>query len=205
MEQNLGGASGQTGSEVAQQAKQQGRQLGRQARRQADELTSRGGQQVKTQLTNQKQQAAERMTPIQTALRETAQQLRKQDQASYAQYVDKASDQVERLSGYLRETDVEEMTNEVRGFARSRPALFLGGAAILGFLSTRFLKSSSSEAGGAGASYGAYGDREPIAALPPADVYGGAVPETSRPPTGEPVGRVGVVEPPRVSRRSRAE
>jgi F0F1-type ATP synthase membrane subunit b/b' len=203
VEQNLGGASGQTGNEVTQQAKQQGRQLGRQARYQADELASRGGQQVKTQLTNQKQQVAERMTPIQAALRETAQQLRKQDQASYAQYVDKASDQVERLSGYLRETDVEEMTNEVRSFARSRPVLFLGGAAILGFLSTRFLKSSSS---GSGAGYGAYGDREPVAALPPADdVYGEAFPETGRPPTGEPVGRVGAVEAPKVSRRGRAK
>jgi hypothetical protein len=71
--------------------------------------------------------------------------LRKQGQDSVAQYADKAADQVERFSGYLRETDVDEIMEEVRGFARRRPALFLGGAATLGFLGTRFLKSSSQE------------------------------------------------------------
>jgi hypothetical protein len=96
------------------------------------------------------------------ALRETAQQLRKQGQAPIAQYADKTSDQVERFSGYLRETEVDEMVEEARGFARSRPGLFLGGALALGFLGARFLKSSSQEAAGGG-------NGQPVAALPPAE------------------------------------
>jgi len=131
---------------VAQEAGQQTHRLGEQARRQASELASRGGDQVKTQISNQKHEASQRIVPVQTALRETAQQLRKQGQGPVAEYVDGAADRVERFSGYLRDTDVEEITEEVRGFARRRPAIFLGSAAILGFLGTRFLKSSSSEA-----------------------------------------------------------
>ena len=94
---------------------------------------------------------------MQMALRETAQQLRKQGQGPVAQYADKTSDQVERFSGYLRETEVDEMVDEVRGFARRRPGLFLGSAALLGFLGTRFLKSSSQRGTSAGQGSGANG------------------------------------------------
>ena len=183
MEQNPGGVAGQTGSggQVTEQAKQQGQQLAQQARQQASDLAHRGGEQVKSQLETQKHQAAQRITPVQMALRETAQQLRKQGQAPVAQYADQASDQVEKFSGYLRETSVDEITDEVRGFARSRPALFLGGAALLGFLGTRFLKSSSQGAsadGSANGGYGAgtssatisHGTGEPATALPPGSV-----------------------------------
>lgn len=158
MQRNSGG-SVQSG-EVKEQVKQQGQHITRQARQQAGEMATRGGEQVKSQLANQKHEASQRLTPIQVALRETAQQLRKQGQAPIAQYADKTSDQVERFSGYLRETEVDEMVEEARGFARSRPGLFLGGALALGFLGARFLKSSSQEAGG---------DGQPIAALPPAE------------------------------------
>jgi hypothetical protein len=180
VEQNLSGATGQTGSssgQVTEQAKQQGQQFAQQARQQAGELANRGSEQVKSQLANHKHEASQRMVPIQTALRESAQQLRKQGQGSVAQYADKASDQLERFSGYLRETDVDEITDEVRGFARSRPVLFLGSAIALGFLGTRFLKSSSQ--GGAYA-----GNGEPVAALPPTSVED-APPVTGRAPTLE--------------------
>ncbi len=133
---------------TTEQARQQTQQLAQRARQQAGQLANRGGEQVKSQLANQKHQGAQRMVPVQTALRETAHQLRGQGQGPIAQYVDQATDRVERFSGYLRETDVDEIIDEVRGFARRRPGLFLGGAAALGFLATRFLKSSSQEDGG---------------------------------------------------------
>jgi hypothetical protein len=133
------------GGQATEQAKQQSQQLAQQARQQASDLANRGTEQAKSQLANQKHNTSQRLTPIQSALRETAQQLRKQGQGSVGQYADRAADQVERFSTYLRETDVDEIMDEVRDFARRRPGLFLGGAAAVGFLATRFLKSSSEE------------------------------------------------------------
>jgi hypothetical protein len=173
VERNPGGSV--HSGEAKEQVKQQGQQLTRQARQQANDLASRGGEQVKSQLANQKHEASQRLTPVQVALRETAQQLRKQGQAPVAQYADKTADQVERFSGYLRETEVDEMVEEARGFARSRPGLFLGGALALGFLGARFLKSSSQEA--------AAGNGEPVVALPPAE---GVPTTTGRTPSVEP-------------------
>jgi hypothetical protein len=205
VEQNLSGTPEQTGSsgrggEVAGQAKQQGQQLAQQARQQAGDLANRGTEQVKSQLANQKHDASQRMVPIQTALRETGQQLRKQGQGSVAGYADKAADQVERFSAYLRETEVDEIVDEARSFARRRPAVFLGGAVALGFLATRFLKSTSQEAGnGSGATSRAeitHGTGEPATALPPGSVEGS--PTARRTPLAEPPLNEGrPVEPPR--------
>jgi hypothetical protein len=149
MERVPGSTIGTTGSgtQVSEQAKQQSQQLARQARQQASDLASRGTEQAKGQLANQKHQASQRLTPVQTALRETGHQLRNQGQGPVADYVERAADQVERFSTYLRETDVDEIVEEVRGIARRRPALFLGGAAAIGFFATRFLKSTSGEYG----------------------------------------------------------
>ncbi len=182
--------------DVAEQGRQQSQQLARQARQQASELANRGTEQLKSQLANQKHDASQRMTPIQTALRESAQQLRKQGQGSVGHYADRTADQLERFSGYLRETEVDEIMEEVRSFARRRPALFVGSAVALGFLGTRFLKSSSQEqqqaasapngsTSRAAVSYGAT-EGSATALLPPAGEVEGEPPTLGRPPTTEP-------------------
>ncbi|CAA9396827.1 MAG: hypothetical protein AVDCRST_MAG03-971 [uncultured Rubrobacteraceae bacterium] len=160
MEQNPSGASRRTGGAVSPgllnellrvlmrllnglltQANDLADRGGERVKAQWDE--QRGGEQVRSRLSDRKHEASQRLAPVETALRETAQQLRRQGQGQVAGYADQASDQVERASDYLRDTDVDEMVDQARGFARRRPALFLGGAATLGFLAARFLKSSS--------------------------------------------------------------
>lgn len=59
-------------------------------------------------------------------------------QARAAQQV---ADQVEGLAERLRGTDLNQITRDVSDFARKNPALFIGGAALLGFAATRFLKA----------------------------------------------------------------
>jgi hypothetical protein len=209
-----GGSSTQVG-EVTEQAKQQSQQLAHQARQQASELASRTTEQAKSQLTNQKHNASQRMVPIQSALRESAQQLRNQGQGQVGEYAEKAADQVERFSTYLRQTEVDEIMDEVRGFARRRPGLFLGSAAAVGFLASRFFKSTSEEASSAG--YGSsaptttgrtavsYEADETATGLPPGSVAGSPTatrtPLTDQPPTtGQPpVGTDRTEEPPTTS------
>jgi hypothetical protein len=175
-----GGSGTQGGDQVREQAKQQSQQLAHQARQQASNLASRTTEQAKSQLANQKHNASQRLTPIQSALRESAQQLRNQGQGQVGDYAEKAADQVQRFSTYLRQTEVDEIMEEVRGFARRRPGLFLGSAAAIGFFATRFLRSTSEEAPSAGYGYSSttptatsssvvtHGTQEPPAtALPP--------------------------------------
>ena len=203
------GSTSQSG-QVKEQAKQQTQQVAHQARQQASDLANRGGEQLKGQLANQKHNAAQRMSPVQAALRETAQQLRNQGQGPVADYADSAADQVERFAGYLRENDVDSLLNDARGFARRNPAVFLGSGVALGFLATRFLKSSSQEESSSG-EYGysyestptatssarvSYGTEEPATVLPPGSVEGSPT-ATRTPLAGPPLSDRGTTEPPR--------
>lgn len=60
-----------------------------------------------------------------------------------AQYTNTAAEKVEQISGYLENQDFSGLVRDLKGFARSNPALFLGGAFTLGILASRFLKSGS--------------------------------------------------------------
>ena len=55
------------------------------------------------------------------------------------------ADQVEGIAARLRSADLNTITRDVSQFARQNPALFVGGAALLGFAATRFLKARDPE------------------------------------------------------------
>ena len=123
---------GQTVSDVKQQAGEK-----------VEQLTDQAKQSVTAQLSTQKQKASETLGSVAQALRQTSHQMRSGDQAAIGDYATKAADQVERLSGFLRDRDVNDILHETEQFARRQPALFLGGAFVLGLIGARFLKSSS--------------------------------------------------------------
>ena len=154
------GGAGSTGGSTKEQAKQQSREVAQRAQQQASEVAEQGSRRAKSQIATQKERAAGQLEGVAQALHQTGQQLREQDQGSMGRYADQAADQVERFSGFLRESDANELIGEAESLARSRPAVFLGGAFVLGVAAARFLKSSSSSssssggAAGGGSSYG---------------------------------------------------
>jgi len=81
--------------------------------------------------------------------------MRERDQQLLSSYVERAADQIEQISDYLRDRNVEDFIDDAQDMARRQPALFVGGAFALGFLMARFLKSSSS--GGASTRSYSYG------------------------------------------------
>src|SRR5918911_4191915 len=128
---------------VVEQAKDKAQELVGQAQQKA-------GEQVESGLARGKSRAAEALGGVAQSLRLSSQHLRDQNQEGTGRYVEKAAQQVERLSSYLQNRDVGEVIDEVEDFARRQPALFLGGAFALGLLGARFLKSSRRGEAGAG-------------------------------------------------------
>jgi hypothetical protein len=112
----------------------------------AGQVAGQVQEKAKSQIETQKDRAAEGISSMAQALRQTGQQLRDQDQTPVAQYADTAADQIERVSNFLRERDLNDIVVEVERFARRQPALFLGGAFALGLLGARFIKSSGEQA-----------------------------------------------------------
>lgn len=95
------------------------------------------------QLSTQKDRATDGLGSVAQAVRQSTQHLRDNKHDGIAQYVDKAADQIDRVSTGLRNRDVTELVSDVQRFARRQPALFIGSAFAIGIIGARFLKSSS--------------------------------------------------------------
>lgn len=115
------------------------------AQQKSREVAQQGREQAKGQIATQKERASGELQGISQALQKTAEQLREQDQGPIGRYADQASEQAGKLSNYLSERDSEQLLSEAEDLARNKPAIFLGGAFVLGAVAARFLKSSAGQ------------------------------------------------------------
>ena len=60
-----------------------------------------------------------------------------------AEYSGAAAWKIDQVANYFESNDVKAMYRDVENFARTNPAIFIGGAFALGILAARFLKSSN--------------------------------------------------------------
>jgi hypothetical protein len=131
------GATGEQagGQDLLQQAKQTTGEIVNQVQERAGSQVSRG-----------KESAAHDLTTVVNAVRRFGESLAGEENgpiARYAaQYGDKAANNLERLTTYIREQDPKQLLDDVQNFGRRRPAWLLGGAFILGFAGARLIKSS---------------------------------------------------------------
>lgn len=103
-------------------------------------------QRVTSRVDEQKQRAADGLGGIADVFRSASNELRN-DNETFALYVDLAGDEMRRLADRIRKRGVTDMLDDVHAFARRRPALFIGGAFLVGLGVARFLKSSADRGG----------------------------------------------------------
>jgi hypothetical protein len=127
-----------------------------------DRVTGTAQQQVGTQVNTQLSRGADVLGQVSQAIRQSGEQLRG-EQPQVASVADTAAQQVDRVGDYLRHTDFEGLVRGAEDFARRQPAMFLGGALLLGIAASRFLKASPNGGqsgygrGFRSDSYGSYG------------------------------------------------
>jgi hypothetical protein len=126
-----------------QQAKDEAKNLAREAKHQTSKVAHQAKDQVNQMVSQRKDQAAERLNSFASVLRDTAGKLNEQDENGVGQYADRAAQQVERLSNYLRDRDVSTFLRDTETFARRHPDVFLGGVFLAGLVLARFFKASS--------------------------------------------------------------
>ena len=143
-----GSAAYQQDQGTVQQVKEQAKDLASEAKDQTVKMAEQARDHVQELVGRQKDQAADRLGGLAGALREAAHKLQEGDQGGdFGRYADRAAQQVDRLSGYLRDNDLRGFVRDTESFARRRPDLFLGGTFIAGLVLARFLKSSAPETG----------------------------------------------------------
>ncbi len=88
-----------------------------------------------------KSSIANEMSDVARALRGATDDLR--GNSTSKRTVDWVADRLDGMSQAIQNRDTSQLMNEVSGYAKRNPALFLGGAALVGFAISRFAKASS--------------------------------------------------------------
>jgi hypothetical protein len=189
-EQSSGGAKEQLSQAVDALTAQAAPVLD-QAQDKAGQVFDQALEQATSRLEVQKERLVDGLDAVVHAAQQTGKQLREQGQDNVATYAEKAAHQAERLSGYFREHEVEDLISEAESFARRQPQLFLVGGLTLGLLAARFFKSSARHHNGNGqfnsgammARSGAYGGNFSPASSPMSTGYPSTPGAMNRPPS----------------------
>jgi hypothetical protein len=125
---------------AATQAKQKAGELVEQAKSAARDVTQNAASAAADQAAAAKSSVADEMSGVASALRTAAREMRSgsPQERTFGQIAEGLAD----ASESMRNKDLSEMAQDISGFARKNPLVFLGGAALIGFAATRFAKAS---------------------------------------------------------------
>lgn len=113
------------------------------AMEQAKRAAAQVGEQAKTTVDSRMSDVAQELGSVADAVRQTSFEVGGESQ-TVAQYGERIAEQLDGVSSYLNEKGVEDVLTDLQAFARRQPAVFLGGAFMLGIVVGRFIRSSGS-------------------------------------------------------------
>ena len=112
----------------------------------AQKIAREAGDKAKAFVEDNKGKAADQIASINSAISKAADELEAKGQGQFAKYTRDLAGGLETLTRGINEKSVDELVSSVGQFARSQPAAFLGAAALLGFVSSRFAMSTATVA-----------------------------------------------------------
>lgn len=112
------------------------------AKEQAKRAAAQVSDQAKTTVDTRMSDVAQEVGSVAEAVRQTTYEIGGESE-TIARYGERIADQLETVSSYLNEKGVEDVLTDIQDFARRQPAVFLGGAFMLGMVVGRFMRSSS--------------------------------------------------------------
>lgn len=118
----------------------------RQGRGPLSPLVSRVRERVSSELNARKDRASEALADLAGTVRRIGEPLHGDSPLdTLGGYADEAAAKIDRMATDLRERDLSELADDVRGLARRNPAAFAAAGFAAGLLAARFLKSSAAD------------------------------------------------------------
>ena len=129
--------------EVADEAKAAGRSVVDSIKTQGSETIAAFKSEIRTAAHQQQAQFAAGLNGIGKALNDAASTLEsEQDSPALASATRSVAHYIDTVSHRVQDSSPKQLLHTVRDTARSHPALFIGGAALVGFTLGRFLRAS---------------------------------------------------------------
>jgi hypothetical protein len=133
----------QTASRVADTVQDAAAPVLDKAGERAGEVAEKVMDQASSRMDIGKDYAVESLSGFAQALRQAGHHLQEEGaHPTLGHYAETGAQRLERLTGYLRERDTNQVLSEVESYARRNPTIFAGGAFALGLLTARFFRSS---------------------------------------------------------------
>lgn len=105
---------------------------------------------VTREFASRKARVSEGLGAVAEAVRRVGQPLHEDPFSRLGSYADEAARTIDQVATGLRERDIDELADDVRGFARRRPGIFIGAGLVAGMVAGRFFRSSVDEPAGEG-------------------------------------------------------
>ncbi len=128
---------------VAEEVKHEAAALGEEAKAQLDKAAKK----AKGMAEEQKQVIVDQLDGVTSSLDKVAGELEQQGEST-AHYVRLVADGATKLTATVRDNNVDDILGMAEDFGRKQPVAFMGAAALLGFVASRFMVASASRRSG---------------------------------------------------------
>lgn len=132
------GSEVETGNGDARQTMHEAAEYSRTATRR---ITTELKAQSRSIIKEQRDRIADSLDIMAEAMKGAGEKLREQRNRSLADAADAGAKAVEDVSGFLKENDPGKLVEQVEGFARRQPALFIGAALAAGIILGQLISS----------------------------------------------------------------
>ena len=106
-----------------------------------ERLGSQAGEKARGLVTQGLERTAEALANVSRMVGDTADGIEERLGAEYGEYARRAAGSIENAANTLAEKDPDELIEDTRNFVRNSPGIALAGAAVVGFVVARLIKS----------------------------------------------------------------
>jgi len=112
-----------------------------------EQLASQAGERTRGLVTQGIERTSEALANVAKMVGDTAPGIEERLGGEYGDYARRAAGSIENLANTIAEKDPDELIEDTRNFVRNSPGLALAGAAVVGFVLARLLKTGLAKDG----------------------------------------------------------
>ena len=106
-----------------------------------EQLTSQAGERARGLVTQGLERTAEALANVSKMVGDTAPGVEERLGTEYGDYARRAAGAIENVANTIADKDPDELIEDTRNFVRNSPGIALAGAAVVGFVVARLVKS----------------------------------------------------------------